>query len=183
MIWLISIPFIIYFTFKNLYLSGFPSINPENTRNFLEWVFLIFAGSFFSFLISLVPIGMAYFIQSTYEVTGVKDREYPLVALREKDGISGNFYFLGSGTFQDSQYYFWYRKDGDHISGGKTLREQGVRIYEEPGEAKMMTYKTAYKSEWTKKYGWIFGLGIEEDHKWCDTFSIPLGSIKEGYSL
>lgn len=182
MIWFLSIPVIFYFTFSNLYYSGFPDFEPH-ARTFLEWAFLIFVGFFIGFLISLVPIGANEMIGSLFEKKGVLDKEYPLIALRQQDGISGNFYFLGSGSFEDRQYYFWYRKDGNAIVGGKTLRDQNVRIYEDSINPRMVTFKEEFTSEWVKKYGWLIGDVELKNNNFDPDFYIPTGSIKEGFQL
>jgi len=185
MIWILSIPFIIFFTFKDLIGSNFPPCYHCDGRGFLNWCFLIFVGCCISFIISLVPIGIATFIGSIPERNGIKDKEYPLVSLRERDGISGQFYFLGSGSINDVQYYFWYRRNsGGDISGGKTIRGPGVRIYEtDNSEAKMITFKTEYKNRNVSRWLWIIGIDGRDDEDWCPDFYIPKGSIKEGYQL
>jgi hypothetical protein len=185
MIWILSIPFIIFFTFKDLIESKFSQCYHCDGKGFLGWCFLIFVGCFISFLISWVPIGIAAFIGSFPERTGIKDKEYPLISLRERDGTSGQFYFLGSGSINDVQYYFWYRRNsGGDISGGKTIRESDVRIYETDGsEAKMITFKTEYKNRDVWRWLWIFGIDLRDRADWCPDFYIPKGSIKEGYQL
>lgn len=183
MIWLLTIPIIVYFTFCNLYASGFPGFYPEHHRNFLEWCGLIFASGLFSVLISLVPMGIGIAIGSGFETIAVEDEEYPLVALRQQDGFKGRSYFLGAGMIQDQQYYFWYRKHGDGISGGKTIREPGVNIYEDNENPRMVTFRSEYRSKWIEKYGWIIGIDTLEDDKWCPEFYIPAGSIREEIQL
>ena len=181
MLWLAWIPVAAFFTFKDLYESGFPAIANE-PRNFLEWCFLVIVGCVFTAILSLPAVGLAAWIGGSWNRYGTKDKTYPLVALRERDGVSGQFYFLGAGEFQDRQYYFWYRKDGDHISGGKTSRVSGVRIYEDDSDPRMITFRTEYRNPLVSQYGWIIGIDLREDD-WYPDFHIPPGSIKEGYSL
>jgi hypothetical protein len=183
MLWLLTLPIIWFYTFKNIcYDSNFPTFDDE--RNFLGWAFAIFVSAFISFLISLVPLIIASIIGSWPERRGVADRKYPLVALREKDGQSGRAYFLGAGFIEDVQYYFWYRRNSDgSISGGKTVRDPGVRIYEDASEPYMQTFKTEYANPGVKKYLWLFGIDSRGDESWNPTFHIPAGSVQEGYKL
>ncbi len=184
MIWLLLIPVIIYLTFQNMITSDFPVLDHAGGhRNFLEWCFTIGVACFISGLISLVPLGIGIFLGSLPYRVGKFDREYPLIALREKDGASGQFYFLGAGSVNNVQYYFWYRKNGDHIEGGKTVRASGVRIYQDNRGPCMVTFKTQYVSPVWGQIGWMLFLDVSDLEGWYPDFHIPAGSIKEGFSL
>jgi hypothetical protein len=180
MIWALCIPVILFFTFSDLATWR----EFQRPLSFLNWAFFIFMGCFISFLISIVPIVIGCIIgsQTQKRYKAVLDAEYPLIALREKDGITGHSYFLGSGTIEDTQYYFWYRKQGDSIRGGKTKRTEGVRIFEtDDSEPKMVTWKTEYSLD---KWAWIIGFEDEQGSiNWNPDFYIPKGSIKEGFIL
>lgn len=183
MIWILTIPFIMYFTFADVIGSGFPGDEPHH-RSFLEWAFCLFVCCFLSFLISLVPIAIAAFIGGLPRKEGRKSADYQLIALREKDGSKGRSYFLGAGFVNDVQYYFWYRKNKDgSISGGKTTREPGVRIRYTKEPPFMRVYKSEYVSALAQRYLWIVGLGAGDDENFSPDFFIPEGSIKEGFSL
>lgn len=181
MIFFLFIPPILFFVFKailhdRMMWPGFAN------ATILDWGFMLFVGCFFSFLISLVPIGLSAWIGSMPEIVGVKDKTYNLIALRQQDGVKGRF-FLGSGYIGDEQYYFWYRLNPDgSVSGGKTERQDGVRIYYGP-EPTMTTFRTEYKSSMASKYLWIVGLDLRRKEDWWPDFKIPEGSIKEGFSL
>jgi len=184
MIWLLTIPAIVYFTFSELIAACFPDYACHGTtRGFLGWCFLVFVGCFISALISAVPILIGGAIGAIPERRGYKDSEFPLVALRERDGVAGHF-FLGTGFIGSEQYYFWYRKNDDGaISGGKTYREPGVTIYEDDSNPRMTTYTTKYVSDFARQYLWLIGIDMRGGTDWCPTFHIPKGSVKEGYSL
>lgn len=47
----------------------------------------------------------------------------------------------------------------------------------------MTTYRTAYRHSWVKPVIWLFGIDPRSDEDWCPDFTIPAGSIKEGFSL
>jgi hypothetical protein len=183
MVWYLIIPVFAFYTFKNLYQSGFPQFAPTAHRNFLEWVFLIVMGSVISSVLSLVPVGLSCFVGSLPDCQGVANPPYPLVTLREKDGQSGRF-FLGSGSINDMQYYFWYRRNPDgSVSGGKTTRQPGVRIFEDDKFPHMVTFHTEYKSPLAQKYLWLVGTDIRDDSIWCPDFYLPKGSVREGFEL
>lgn len=193
MFWFLSIPIVGFFVFKNLIefnwlmLGGHGSEAPSLTEYpFLAFVFTVFVGCFATGLVSLAPIGLACFVGSLPERSGVVDASYPLVTLREKSGISGTFYFLGAGSIRDVQYYFWYRRNIDgSISGGRTYREKGVRIYEIKDDSvpRMVTFKTKNQSSGLGVIWWLLTIDPRDDVDWCPDFYIPVGSIKEGYEL
>jgi hypothetical protein len=184
MIWLLLIPIIIWLTFREMIASDFPFLDDDGGhRTFLEWCFTIAVACFLSGLISMVPLSIGMILGAMPDRIGKFDREYPLVALREKDGVAGQFYFLGAGSINDVQYYFWYRKDGDHISGGKTIRAPGVRIYQDDTPPRMVTFKTEYVSSIWDQIGWLVMLDVRGDENWYPDFHIPPGSIKEGFQL
>ena len=182
MLWCIFIPIILYLTYKNLAADTFMWDTPA-TRSFLTWCGFVFWTCFTSALISTVPIGLAIYIGSLPAYYGIIDQEYELITLREKDGFSGRSYFLGVGYIHDTQYYFWYRKDPQgYISGGKTLRNSCVELYETTDTPKMVTFKTVYVSPSVAKWWWLVGIDVRGP-KWCDRFFIPKGSIKEDFTL
>lgn len=182
MIWLLMIPAIVILTFRSLIISDFPGMDGED-RGFLSWVVVLFLGCLISGVISLVPLGLGSWIGSIPARQGIEDHRYPLVALREKDGVSGRF-FLGSGLIESQEYYFWYRRNPDaSVSGGKTLRQPCVTIYEDNAVPTMVTFKTAYTDKNTENWLRFVGLDMRESEHWCEVFHIPPGSIAAGYSL
>lgn len=180
MIWLLTIPIIYYLTFTEL-MQGI--IFAHSDKGFLDWVTLIFFSFFFGSLISLVPFGISALIGTIPKIHGVVDKKYPLIAIKEKDGFTGQLYFLGIGYIKDTQYYFWYRKnENGSISGGKTERTSGVEIYEKEESPTMITFRSEYKNPFAK-YIWLIGIDLRCKKQWCDRFIIPKGSVKENYSL
>jgi hypothetical protein len=183
MLWLLTIPFIAYFTFRDMYHSGFPDLDPDSvSRGFLAWAFLIFMSLLFTVFISSVPVGLACFIGSQRSYQGVKDKVYPLMTLGERQGFRGQSYFLGIGAIDNVEYYSWYRihEDGS-IRGGKTRRHEGVRIFTSNNPC-MVTYATQFSGHdlvWK-----LIGIDTRDhDYHWNPVFYIPKGSIKEGFSL
>lgn len=158
-------------------------VHCHKPSTFLGWCGVLFFICLVSSLISLVPLGLAALIGSLPGLVGEKDEEFPLISLKEKDGVAGRFYFLGSGCINDQQYYFWYCRNPDgSIFGGKTVRVPGVEIYECRDMPRRITFKTEYKNKWLGKYLWLIGIDLRNT-EWCERFYIPKGSIKEGYNL
>jgi hypothetical protein len=191
MIWLLPIPFVLFFTFKNLIDGDWLMIDRE-FEHFWQWPFLaiaftIFVGLFISALISGALIGVGCAIGSMPERVGIEDKTYDLVTLRERDGVNGQFYFLGAGSIHDVQYYFWYRRNADGtIAGGKTVRAPGVRIHEiaDGSAPRMMTFRTVYSNAIFNSVLWqLLALDPRDEADWFPDFYIPKGSIKEGYAL
>lgn len=176
MIWLVAIVLIFYHTFKEL-------IADQPPNGFLEWAFIIFAATFFSILISLVPIGIAFFIGSIPKRKAVLFKKYDLITLRERGGISGSF-FLGTGMINNTEYYFWYRRDEDgSIRGGKTERSEDVQIFDTDNKPQMIEWKCEYESKYVIYYMWLIGVDKTGEDDYQPQFFIPKGSIKEGYTL
>lgn len=195
MIWLVTIPLVVFFTFKNMIEGNWLMLHAHGNWDgpappFYQWPFLaviftIFVGLFISAFVSVFILAIPMIIGSQPKMVGVVDIDYPLMTLREREGMSGTF-FLGSGHIEDRQYYFWYRKNADgSISGGKTLREPCVKIRDtKDGEAPFMrTYRTQYANPTLASWWYLVTLDVRGDTGWCESFFIPPGSIKEGYSL
>lgn len=177
MIWLTPIPFIFWLFVRRFYD---PVLPPED---FMAWVGLLIAVGMHAALWSAPLVIVGAVLGSNVPRWGLSDKRYPLVSLKQRDGVEGVF-FLGTGMLGSSQYYFWYRRDGDAIRGGKTDRCPGVRIYEEDGDPFMQTYKTAYRWKWARRWLWLVAIDIRADDKeWCEDFHIPPGSVQEGFQL
>lgn len=180
MIWWLVALAITVLTFRSLLNSGFPGLEGER-RGFLSWVALFVAGVFLSGFISLAPFGAAAYIGSLPKRHGVVDGVYPLVALRQQDGFEGHSYFLGTGMIESREYYFWYRREAGGVAGGKTYREPCVGLYEGQA-ATMTTFRSEYLDPNVSK--WLPWVGVDlRSDDWCVNFTIPPGSIKEGFSL
>lgn len=184
MLWYLVMAVVVLLTFREtIRMEIFDPLNGGD-RGFLGWVGCIAIATFFSGIISLVPMGAGVFIGGLPARIGVPDQTYPLVALREKDGFAGQSYFLGIGHIDSEEYYFWYRKNPDgSVSGGRTLRDECSRIYEQPAAPSMTTFKTAYKNPSVSAWIWIIGIDTREDEDWCPDFSVPAGTIQQGYVL
>jgi hypothetical protein len=172
---LLAVLVIGFFTFRHIFDDSSPD-------DFIEWLGSIFISTVFTGVISLIPFTVLSIIGSNTDRVMKLDRDYPLVALRERDGVEGHF-FLGSGSISDKQYYFWYRQDGNFISGGKTEREPSVHIHEGDYKPFMRTWKAEYKNPWVAKHGWLFSLDLRDTDWYSPDFYIPTGSIQQGYGL
>lgn len=183
MIWYLAVLIFGWFAWGDLVHSGFPGFDADAPRNFLEWCFMVFVWLFGCAPIGLVATGIATFVGGLMPRHSVKSDSYPLIALREKDGSNGNF-FLGSGTLNSAEYYFWYRRaKGGEIQGGKTYRSPSVRIYQGDYAPKMDTWKCEYSIPGCWVWVWLIGIDVRSDITYSPDFYIPEGSIMEGYSL
>lgn len=186
MIWYLALPPMWILALYDIYKSGFPGFHEGYSRNFLEWCFMLFVWVSISLILSLIMWGISSALGTIPEREGKADKKYPLIALREKDGMVGQF-FLGSGYVGSTEYYFWYRKNEDgSVSGGRDQRCPGVRIYEDAAAdgAYMQTFKTHYKNQFFDSLFWFFiAIDMRDSTGWSSDFHIPLGSIKSGYIL
>lgn len=101
-----------------------------------------------------------------------------LVALRDKDGISGNF-FLGGGRIGDKQYYFYYEKLSNGSFTANKIDASGVAIYEEDRQdAVLLVYEVVLKNGW-----WWFVTYPSHDPDGSIQFYVPKGTIRRGFSI
>lgn len=119
-------------------------------------------------------IGMAF---SSHPVESTRDN---LVALRDKDGVEGQF-FLGSGMMEGSPYYFYYAKlKGGGFKPGKVKISSGVRVYEDApdGTAELISY------EWERDLGWAWLIALPSaSGGYSYDFHVPAGTIRTGFTM
>jgi hypothetical protein len=102
--------------------------------------------------------------------------EQTLVAIRDKSGVSGSF-FLGSGTIDEQQYYFYYAKlpNGGFIAD--KILSNGVTIYEEKRkDAVLRKYECVFRNKWMRLIAIDSGAYEVEFH-------VPIGTIRRGFSI
>ncbi len=99
-----------------------------------------------------------------------------LVSLRNSDCVSGHF-FLGTGSIDATQYYFFYKEAGEGYKPGKIKVADNVTVFEdkrEDGQLKTYTHRFINPS-----FGWIAA-----DWPWYKyEFVIPEGSLKKNFTL
>lgn len=173
MIWFLTIPVMFILTFRELVI-----------KDRYGGVFDAIMGTFVSIILSVVigglpAAGLALFIGSKIHAHPVLSRTDTLVSLHTKDGEQGTF-FLGSGTVNGVQYYFFYRKNSDGSFGpGRVYADDAVRVYEEPRtDASMLTY------DWVKDADEenIFSFPVNAGGHSYD-FHVPTGTILRGFSM
>ena len=75
----------------------------------------------------------------------------------------------------DAQYYFWYRENGDHVSGGKTVRDPSVAIFQDASgrervnvddneKPRMVTFRSEYTSQFVTKFGWLLSIDVRGEN-------------------
>ena len=173
MLWFLLAPPAIFFIFKNLYF-GFT--RPDS---FIEWMMVTFIGLVFSAVILGVCAGAAALTGFAFASHAVEVRTESLAAIRDKDGVQGQF-FLGSGIIKSDQYYFYYAKSDDGgFRPGKIFVGQGVRVYEEDRQdAKLTTFEWVVDAPLAAWVAFPVNSG-----GYSYNFHVPKGTIRTGYSM
>jgi hypothetical protein len=173
MLWTIPALVGVFFVFKGVL---FGDMRPSDG---FEWILF----TFFSCLFSLLPIGAcvggAALCGLMFDTHPVLESTDNLVAIRDKDGVTGHF-FLGSGMIESEQYYFYYRTNSDgSVTPDKVRAGQGVRVYEEDrSDAKLESYRW----ETTNSGAWLIALPVN-DGGWSFKFYVPKGTVRTGYTM
>ena len=99
-----------------------------------------------------------------------------LVSLRDSDGVSGQF-FLGTGSIDATQYYFFYKEAGQGYQPGKVEVSNNVTVFEEKGQnGQLKTYTYKFSNP---LFRWI---ALELPNQKYE-FIIPEGSLKKNFVL
>lgn len=173
MIWFILVPVVFFFAAREFmfdpYMNGF-------FERFIGFVLSIMLAAMFG---GLVSAGGALLCGLAFQSSPVKIGEYPLVAIRTKDGIEGQF-FLGTGFIQSDQYYFWYRQlPNGGFQPGKTYAGQGVTVFE---EARTDAVMIAYQWQLDQPWAWWVSIPFSAGGT-AKEFRVPTGTILKGYSM
>ena len=168
MIWILPVIFVFAYFFYKLVIRG--------GYMFAVGIVVTF---FFSFIIAALSFGAACLTGFAFTTHAVKYSEHTLVAIRDKDGIRGQF-FLGTGSISGDQYYFYYDQlpDGG-LRPGKVRASGGVRIYEENrSDAKLIKYIWDFDQPWA----WYVSIPIRDGGYFYE-FYVPNGAIKRGFTM
>ena len=174
MIWFLTVPAMFVLTFREFVIK-----DPYHQSAF-DVIMGTFMSLFLSVLIGGLPAaGLALFIGSQIHARPVLSRTDTLVSLHTKDGVQGTFY-LGSGSINGSQYYFFYRKNGDgSFVPGRVYADDAVRVYEETRtDASMLTYDWVKGSDEVNLFSFPVNAG---GHSY--DFHVPTGTILRGFSM
>ena len=98
-----------------------------------------------------------------------------IVAIADGSGVSGSF-FLGSGTVNDVQYYFYYQKEGDGFVQRKVDVSRAV-VYEVDKDI-VVPNVSLIKDTPVKKNRWVLA-GGPSTYK----IYVPKGSITTAFNL
>lgn len=108
----------------------------------------------------------------------VEPKTTKLVSLRDGGGISGHF-FLGVGSIQDTQYYFFYKEVGQGYQPGKVVIDDNVMVFEEKRQdGELRVYSDQFVNPLSR---WI-AIDIRLQ-KYKYEFIIPEGSLKKSFVL
>lgn len=173
MIWIIPALVGIFFVFKGVLFGDFPP------HGVFEVMMMAFVACVFSIMPILPCVGMAALVGAFFETQPVEIEHLKLVAIRDKDGVTGQF-FLGSGMIQSEQYYFYYKTNSDgSVTPDKVRAGQGVRVYEQDRkDAELVTY------EWQliKSWAWIVAIPVNSGG-WSYKFYVPKGTVRTGFTM
>lgn len=132
------------------------------------------------FVLSLLVIQLPVHLCSKYN-TAVKVYEYPLVAVRDGQGVRGSF-FLGTGTVNSHEYYVMFRQHPDGAIEKIVLEDDQYcrdRFYiyeiEEDEEPRVVLYKFTQSTfpEWT--------IISEPKHEW--NMYVPKGTVVRNFKI
>lgn len=172
MIWLLGIPICAVIVAGSLY----DDLRPHN---FIDWVSVFLGTVLVTILCSIPLIGLGVVVGIPFQTHPVEVGRYHLVAIRDKDGINGQF-FLGTGTLQSEQYYFYYRTNSDgSVTPDRVRAGQGVRVYEEDrADAELVEYEWRLDQSWA----WLVALRSNSDG-WSYKFYVPKGTVRAGFTM
>lgn len=174
MIWLIPALAAIFFIFKGVLFGR------NGPSDALDWMMMPFIAGVFSIMPLMICVGFAGLLGLFFKTKPVISSRHKLRAIRDKDGISGQF-FLGSGAIHGNQYYFYYRINADgSVTPGKVYANGSVRVYEEEGreDAELVSYKWELIKEWAYVIAFPSNTG-----GYSYDFHVPKGTIRTGFTM
>jgi hypothetical protein len=144
--------------------------------DFFDYFLETFLFVVFSVLVFGIGIGFSSLVGIAIPKHWTEPETVQLVSLRNSDGISGHF-FLGTGSINTTQYYFFYKEVGKGYQPGKVKVADNVMVFEEKrqnGQLKIYTYQFANASLRWVAMDWPI-------HKY--EFIIPERSLKKNFVL
>lgn len=176
MIWIILWVAIAIFAFQGMFLD--PTMAPQSAGEFF------FIGLFYIFILCAAALlcgGAGYGIGQLFPSAPVEGEHQILAAIRDKDGVSGQF-FLGSGFVESKPYYFYYQNvAGGGLRPGKLDADGSVTVYQEArpdAELVIFNWKVTYPG-----WAWVVCLPHSESDSQSFDFHVPTGTVKAGYSM
>jgi hypothetical protein len=166
----------VVFAFQGFFLD--PIMRPESLCGYFFWglFYLVICG-----FAGVICGGIAHGSGYIFEGHAVEGQHSKLVAIRDKDGVEGQFY-LGSGFISSEPYYFYYESlENGGFRPGKIDADGSVTVYEEDrkdAELVMFDWKITYPA-----WAWLICLRDEDGGRHSYAFHVPKGTIKTGYSM
>ena len=168
MIWMIF--------FATMGLIGTSRWMGEECDGFVSWFFGILTIVFFTCVMFAVGVIPALIIGNIPDKYWEETDKIELLSLRNVNGVSGHF-FLGSGSIQSEQYYFFHKKSGDSYQPGTVRADNNVFVHEserQDGAAKVYERKFI-----NQRHTWYALCWPSEKYE----FFIPNGALKRSYKL
>lgn len=143
---------------------------------FMDYFTDTFLLALFTAVVFCVGIGFALFIGLAMPKQWSGPETTKLVNLRDNDSINDRF-FLGFGSINATQYYFFYEEIGSGYKPGKVAAADNVTVFEEKQEGgELKTYSYQFVSP---SFRWI---ALKRQHQKYEFF-VPEGSIKKDFVL
>jgi len=173
MIWMLAALPVGYMVFKELF-TGF--MKPEGV---IDVIMLLLFGTVMTGMVVLAGVAVGCLIGAALPAHPVKLETRSLIAIRDKDGVEGQF-FLGSGFIKSDQYYFYYEKMPDGgVRPGKVFAGNGVRIYEEDrSDATLTVFDWVVDSPLVP----LLAFPVHEGGR-SYNFHVPRGTVRPGYTM
>jgi len=128
--------------------------------------------------VAVIGLGVWLLFSVNFPHETYVNKSTELVSLGDNTTLEGNF-FLGTGSIDDEMYYFYYQKDGDGYSFGKTKAAKAVIYYSEDAP-RIDDISCERLSRWS----WVFDpVGCDLLYDMRDRIYVPEGTIKENYIL
>jgi hypothetical protein len=124
-----------------------------------------------SMVCAVVVLAISGFTQKI-NLEEYKSFSFPIVSLSHKSNVEGDYFFLGSGTVREVEYYFMYRKRDEHLYSKSQLSVYRSMIQEtdEPPEVEVYEYRV--KKAWKP---FVFDLGKQKRQRYI--IKVPHNTI------
>ena len=109
----------------------------------------------------------------------VTEKTIKLVSLRDKSAIEGSF-FLGSGNFNQKEYFVYYREWGTGFKKEKVLAENSIIFEDKEKDPVLIHKKSVYEKEWMN---FLFSKKRDSISVVSYEFHVPKGTIIQKFSV
>jgi hypothetical protein len=146
---------------------------------FIDCMISVFFTILFTGIIAGVCAGCAALTGLLFASHPVQVSDKLLIAIRDKDGVTGEF-FLGSGVIKSDQYYFYYeRMENGGFRPGRIISDSSVHVYEDArSDAKLIEFEWVVDNPLASLIAFPVNAG-----GYSYEFHVPKGTIRTVYSM